>query len=183
MRGLSHPANRLRGFSTVELVVVVAIFLIVVAIAIPNAIRMLQSYRASSSARNIAGQLALTKMRAAADFTQAQLNCNFAGNSCQLQVCTTKAVTSCTTFTDEGGPVLLSQGMTFGFGSITAPAGTQTTIHNTTPILFNSRGISMGNGNDALYLTDGADDTYAVTVYASGRVAVWQYSGGAWRAL
>jgi len=173
-----------RGFSVIELAVVTAIFLIVAAIAIPTTMTALQTYRTSSSARSIASQLALAKMTAASNFTQAELNCNLAGNSCQLEVCTTKGVSSCTTFTNQGGAVLLSPGVSFGYGSITTPAGTQTTIQNTAQIVFNSRGIPVIAGaatsNDALYVTDQAGDTYAVTVYASGRVAVWRYGGGVW---
>ena len=37
--------------------------------------------------------------------------------------------------------------------------------------------------NDALYITDSNGDTYAVTVYLSGKVAVWRYTGGAWKSL
>jgi prepilin-type N-terminal cleavage/methylation domain-containing protein len=180
--------NRRRGFSLLELVMVVTITLILAAILIPNVTTFLRSYRSSSNARDIASQLALAKMSAAASFTQAELNCTLTGNSCQLAICTTKGATVCTTYTNQGGPILLSQGMSFGYGSITTPAGSQTTISNTNPIVFNSRSIPIDNtgaptGNDALYVTDSNGDTYALSVYASGRVAVWRYSGGAWKSL
>lgn len=187
---MSNSAKRMSGFSTVELVIAVGIFLVMSAVAIPNSLRMLQSYRAGSSVRSIASQLALAKMLAAQDFTQTQVSCNFATNSCQLQACTTKGVNTCTAFTSdthEGSSLILPQGLNFGFGSASTPAGTQTAIGNTTPVVFNSRGIPVDNtnaatGNDALYVTDQAGDTYAVTVYASGKIALWQYVAGAWRA-
>ena len=176
------------GFSLIEVLVSMGMFLVISALAIPNSMRVLQSYRATADARNIASQLALAKMRAASDFTQTELDCNLGANSCQLEVCTTKGTTSCTTWSAEGGAVLLSPGDSFGFGAITAPAGTQTTIQNATPILFNSRGIPIDStgaptGDEALYLTDPGGHTYAVTVNASGQVRVWQYLGNSWSGL
>lgn len=173
------------GFSMLEMAVVISILLVIAAIAVPQMDSAVQSYRASSSAHSIASQLALAKMRAADDFTQTQLNCNLAGNSCQLQVCTSKGASTCNTFSAEGGPVLLPEGTSFGFGAITTPAGTQTAIQNTAQITFNSRGIPIDNtgaltGSDALYVTDQEGDAYAVTLYASGKVETWRYSGGAW---
>jgi len=182
----SDPTNRLRGFSLLELVMVVTISLILAAIMIPNATTFLRSYRSSSNARDIASQLALAKMSAAAGFTQTELNCTLTGTSCQLEICTTKGAAVCTTYTNQGGPITLSQGMSFGYGSITTAAGSQATLQNTSPIVFNSRSIPIDNtgtptGNDAIYLTDSHGDTYAVSVYASGKVAVWRYVGSAWK--
>ena len=174
-----------RGFSTIELAIVVTIFMLIAVIALPQFMSTMRVFRASSDARSIASQLALAKMRAANGFTQARLNCNVTTNSCQLEICTSKGTSACNTFSAEGGPVLLSQGMTFGFGSITTPAGTQTSIQNTPQVLFNSRSLPVDNtgaptGNYGLYLTDQNGNNYAVTVYASGRIAVWRYGSGVW---
>jgi Tfp pilus assembly protein FimT len=178
-------ANRQTGFSTIELVIVLAIFLLLAVIAIPQAIATLRAFRASSDARSVASELSLAKMRAGDSFTQSRLNCNLAANSCQIEICTSKGASACNTFSADGGTLLLSPGMTFGFGNIAAPAGTQTAIQNTAQIVFNSRGIPVDNtgtptGNYALYLTNQAGDNYAVTVYATGRIAVWRYIGSAW---
>jgi Tfp pilus assembly protein FimT len=183
-RGTAGGAGEL-GFSTIELAIVVTIFVILAAIAIPQTITTLRAFRASSDARNIATQLALAKMRAADGFTQSRLNCNFTAKSCQLEICTTKGTSACNTFSAEGGPVLLSEGMTFGYGSITTPAGTQTSIQNTAQVLFNSRSLPVDStgtptGNYGLYLTDSTGNTYALTVYASGRIAMWRYGSGVW---
>jgi len=180
-----HRAHRTRGFSTIELAIVVTIFMLMASIVIPPAITTMRAFRALSDARSLASQLALAKMRAADGFTQARVNCDFTANSCQLEVCTSKGTSACNTFSADGGPVLLSQGMTFGFGSITTPAGTQTSIQNTAQVLFNSRSLPVDNtgaptGNYGLYLTDQYGNQCAVTVYASGRIAVWRYGSGVW---
>lgn len=173
------------GFSTGELAIVVTILLVFASLAIPASIRISRALRASTNVRAIASQLALAKMTAANGFTQSRLNCDVTARSCQLEVCTTKGTSSCNTFSAEGGPILLSDEMSFGFGSVTTPAGTQTTIQNTPQIIFNSRSLPVDStgaptGNYALYLTNPAGDKYAVTVYATGRVAVWEYRSDSW---
>jgi len=173
------------GFSSIELAIVLVIVGLVISIAIPVAISAMRALRASADARHLAGQLALAKMRAANTFSQARLNCDTTANTCQVEICTSKGASTCNTFTAEGGPVLLSTGSSFGFGSITTPAGSQTTIQNTTQIVFNSRSIPVDStgaptGDDALYITNQAGNQYAITVYASGRIAVWRYGNGAW---
>jgi Tfp pilus assembly protein FimT len=174
-----------RGFSLLELAIVITAILLILSIALPQVVTTLRTFRASSDARSIASQLALAKMRAADGFTQARLNCDLTNNSCLLEVCTSKGTGTCNTFSAEGGAITLSKEMTFGFGNITTAAGSQTSIQTTAQILFNSRSLPIDNtgavtSNDALYLTNQAGDTYAVTVYASGRIALWRYGNGVW---
>ena len=159
---------------------------IVLSIAIPAILTFTRSSRASADAKKIATQLARAKTLAAQGFTQTRLNCDLAGNSCQLEVCAVKGATECTTFGTEGGPVLLSEGTTFSFGSIRNPAGSQSIIQNTGQIVFNSRSLpidSLGasTGEYAIYITNNSN-TYAVTVDNSGRVSVWRYGNGSWTA-
>ena len=178
--------TRQHGFSTIEVAMVLVIVAIIISIAIPVILTVTRASRASSDARKIATQLALAKMRAAQGFNQTRLNCDLTGNSCQLEVCTVKGPSSCTTFGTEGGPVLLSEGTTFSFGSITNPAGSQSLIQNSGQIVFNSRslpidGLGAPTGEYAIYITNNSN-TYAVSVFSSGRVAVWRYGNGSWTA-
>ena len=175
------------GFSLVELAIVVVIILLILSMALPSVISSMRAYRASADARAIAAQLALTKMRAANAFTQARLNCDTTANTCRVETCTSKGASTCNTFTAEGETIYLSIGSSFSFGSITTPAGSQTSIQNSAQILFNSRGIPVDSsgavsGNYALYVMNPSGNQYAVTVYASGRIAVWRYGSGTWNA-
>jgi len=70
----------------------------------------------------------------------------------------------------------------FGYGSIlTTPSGTQTTIAQTTTVLFNSRGIAIDTtsfnptSNDVIYLYDKSNHYYAVSVSAGGKQTMWVY--------
>ena len=175
------------GFSLIELAIVVTIILLILSLALPSVLSSMRAFRASADARSIAAQLALAKMRAANRFTQARLNCDTTTNSCRVETCTSKDASTCNTFTAEGETINLSPGSSFSFGTITTPAGSQTSIQNSAQILFNSRSIPVDNsgavtGNYALYVMNPAGNQYAVTVYASGRIAVWRYNSGVWNA-
>jgi prepilin-type N-terminal cleavage/methylation domain-containing protein len=126
------------GFSLIELVVVIVIMLIVIAFALPNLNAMLQSYRALNDARGIAAQLSLARMRAASTSEPARLNFNPSANSYQLELCTSLCNTVSATYAIEAGAAAqnLSQGVTFGSGRVTAPAGGQTTLAQTSPIVL-----------------------------------------------
>jgi Tfp pilus assembly protein FimT len=168
------------GFSIFELIVTVGMGLVLTAITVPLLDKAAQSYKVSGTARGLASELALAKMRAGAEFTQAQLNVNVSAGSYTLQVW--NKTLSPAAFATEGGTQYLPAGAVLGFGSIaTAPPGSQTTIGQTSLILFNSRGIPVdGTGsptsNDALYVTDlQGQHIDAVTVSASGKVTIWRY--------
>jgi Tfp pilus assembly protein FimT len=174
------------GFSMLELLVVVGILMTVSAIAIPSMRKTLQNYRVLGDARGIAAQLALARMRAASDFTTARLNFNLTANTYQLEVWSKTAGA----YQAESGATSLSQGITFGFGSLTAPAGSQSTIAQPSPsqITFNSRGFSLnGSGTPiataAIYMRNTRGVVCAVSVGLAGQATAWEYDGSAWRRL
>ncbi len=176
--GLRDP----QGFSLLELNVVVGITLIVIAIGFLLVNSASKNYQLSGSAEGIANQLSLAKMRASADFTKAQLTFNLSQNSYQLETWKKGA----SAFQVEGGVLSLPPGIRFGYGAITTPAGGQSTILQTTPIRFNSRGIPIDSagvpvGNSAIYLGNEIGRYLAVTVSVSGHVKVWRYDGTAWK--
>ena len=176
-----------RGFSLIEVSIVVLIILIVAAIGIPNAVQMLRAYRLSGNARSLAHALSLARLRAGSDFTWAEIVINSAATpvSYQLNYCTTKATSSCTTFTSEGGTQYMSSGISLGFGNSTLPAGGQTAAVQTTTVIFNSRGIPVDSGgsatgNDTIYLADDRNDAYAVSVTLSGHPKIWRWARASW---
>ncbi len=178
------------GFSLVEISVVVAIFLILAGSAIPYAVEMVQTNRLLGDARSLAHELSLARLRAGTDFTWAEVAVNSAvtPNSYSLKLCTTKATSSCTTFTAEGGKQYLSSGISFGFGSSSGPAGGQTAATQTATVTFNSRGIPIDSGgsptaNDTIYLADNDGHAYAVSATLSGHIKIYHYTGGAWVSL
>ncbi len=182
-----------RGFSLIEILLVLAIMAVLAAMAVPmsgNAVRYL---RISGDARDIANALAVAKMRAAAKFTNARLIVDVSSNSYYIQTYDKTAGS----WTTETGTTTLSPYVSFGFGSVSMPpSNTQTsidqagacwntasppaTIANSSCVVFNSRGIPITGGTTAsptgdyaLYINDGTF-VYGVTVAATGFIRTWR---------
>jgi Tfp pilus assembly protein FimT len=171
---------RVSGFSALELLIVIAIGLVIVALGLPSITKTQALYRVMGDARSLAEDLTLAKMRAGANFTQERLTLNTSSGSYVLELYNK----STSAWVSDGGPQYLTSGVSFGYGSITLPAGSQSTMAQTTPIIFNSRGIPVNasnqpTGEDAFYLTN-SSGYYAVTVAMSGRIQIWKYVNSSW---
>src|SRR5262249_54481152 len=169
------------GFTSFELVIVLFLILIVTVISIPSLRRTLEAYRGSSAIHGLEGQLSLSRMRAASAFTRTKLVIDAANKTYVRQVYNKTSGM----YETEGGTQYLDQGVSFGFGSITTPAGGQTSISQTTDIIFNSRGIPITSGGTpvgtyVIYLNNNAGKYYAVSLNLTGQILTWKYSGGAW---
>jgi prepilin-type N-terminal cleavage/methylation domain-containing protein len=184
-------ASRSNGFTILETLFVVALIGIISAIAVPQLTNSLAYFKLSGDARSVSNAVAVTKMRAASNFSKTRLYVSLGGRWHRVE----KLDTSVTPnhWTVEGGQTYLSTSSTFGYGIVgSAPPNTQATINQSSVckddtgadisgtycIIFNSRGVPMdstgGSTNDgAVYLTDGTA-VYGVTVAATGMIRVWK---------
>jgi len=170
-----------RGVSLAELVLNVAIVLILASMSVPTVTRTIQTFRVQADARRLYSLLTLARMRAAANFTKGELSSSVAGGTFQVMLYNNGS----SSYVNEGGIQNLSSGNSFSYGTISAPAGTQSPISESAAIIFNSRGIPVDSGgtptgNYALYLSNGSGLYYAVTVSITGTINIWVYSGGNW---
>ena len=117
------------GFSTLEMLIVVAMSAIITAIAVPSYLNTASYLRIAGDLRALNGITAQAKMRAAADFTHARAYVNLANNTYHLEMwnkagsggngCWQTDGDTANACTAANSPVLnLSQGDTFGFGGL-----------------------------------------------------------------
>ncbi len=107
-----------RGFTVMELAVVIGLMAVISAIAMPSFISWLPSYRLSAGARQVAADLQLARMKAISQNTIYRLNF-ISGTQYQLE--------KDAGFTLESGPFTLPEGITAsptGPTSVFQPRGT-----------------------------------------------------------
>lgn len=73
--------NRSRGFSTLELLIVMMISLIIAALAIPGFNQMRRALRIAGDARDLNGAINQAKLQAAADFTESRIYLDLGANT------------------------------------------------------------------------------------------------------
>jgi prepilin-type N-terminal cleavage/methylation domain-containing protein len=184
---MRHARNE-RGFSIVEVMVVVLLVGILAAMAVPMSTNAVSGYRLRNESRAIATLVGLAKLRATANFTRARVYGDLATHRYRLELWNKTA----NQWAPEGGTTQMPTTVRFGFGTLgTPPPNTQgaigqsdacrdnggAAIANTACILFNSRGIpidSLGapQGGNAFYVTDGVG-VRATTVTATPLIREW----------
>jgi prepilin-type N-terminal cleavage/methylation domain-containing protein len=179
-----------KGYSLIEVLLVVGLIGIVSAIAAPMMGNQMKYFRLSGDARSAANSVALAKMRAASIYSRSRVYFDLTAKSFRLDVYNKATAT----WTTETGATFLSQGVRFDFAPVaTAPPSTQGTIGqaalcktnagvdilNTACIMFNSRGLPIDSTGSlppeiyAVYLTD-STAVFAVTVSSTGMVRTWR---------
>jgi prepilin-type N-terminal cleavage/methylation domain-containing protein len=189
-----HRLLGCRGYSLLEIIVVVGIIGVVSAIAIPMTANTLANFRVSGDARGAANAVALAKMRAASIFSKVRVNVKLTSNNYQLETWDPTALPAPGKWLPDGGTTALSQNVLFGFGVVAAsPAFTQgpigqapackndagtSDIAGTACVIFNSRGVPVDptgapTAVDAVYITDG-NAVYGITISATGMIRTWR---------
>ena len=196
-----QPTLSEKGFSMIELVIVLIILLVLSAMSIPGLMGLKQRYQVSGDTRGISTQLNLARMRAASGYTHARLYADLAGNTFHVEVwnkagnggsgCwqTDGDSNACT---QTSSPLtLLAPADSFGFGSISsgptaatssiaqAPTCTTgvggsspgTTISNTSCIEFNSRGYPV-DSSDTIVASDAIYVANSQNLYSAVTVPI-----------
>ena len=166
-----------KGFSLLELLIVLAIGLVIMGFSIPMIQSAMRNYTLNSAATNITRMMQLARYTAiqqgsnactvlVGNIFGADADCDGALDPNAMAI----ALPSGVSMTDAGPA---TNGMNFS----TAPVA----VADPFAITFNSRGSTTDSpAVDLVYLTGWGNFT-AVTVSGAGRARTWQYDGAAWR--
>jgi type II secretory pathway pseudopilin PulG len=179
------------GFTTIEVLVVLGVFLVLGAFTVPIVGRTLAGIRVSGDARSLSNAVSVAKIRAAAKFTKVRLFVNLAARTYHVETLDRDVVPH--HWTQEGGTSSLSYGVDFDFGPVDEPPPNSQAVIGQAPlcktddgddiagtacIVFNSRGVSVDStgaphAEGVLYIMD---DTvvYGITVAATGMLRLWR---------
>ena len=166
-----------KGFSFLELLIVISIGLVIMGFAIPMVQSALRNYTLNSAATNITRTMQLAR------YTAIQQG----SNACTVLVGNTfGADADCDGALDPNAmAVVLPSGVTM---TDTGPATTgmnfstdPTAVASPFTVTFNSRGSTTVAPTASLIYLTGWGNSTAVTVSGAGRARTWQYNGDIWR--
>ncbi len=179
----SVQKRRARGFSLIELLLAVVVIVIMLAIALPSAMRAYQTYQLASAARQVSGVVQFSRFEAIR--LNMPVNCLIQqASGSQIQIWTDSNGDGIAQPTEKqaifsGSVEPVSAGSVPGTGGLAAALGVST-ITAVNPangtITFDRRGAVRPAGFYAIYLDDAGTPSagyQAVVLLPAGAVQVW----------
>ena len=160
-----------KGFTLIEVCIVVAIIAVAAAVAIPSFIDWLPHMRLKEATRDIASNIQLTRLQAVSTNTNTSLIFTLASESYTLGTHTYSLPDS---VNFGGGPAAGNgvNGLSYAADGVSFTADT---------ITFQPNGQINNNENGAIYITnDDADEAYAIEVRTTGKVTIYYWDGSSW---
>jgi len=166
-----------RGFSLVELAVVLSVAAIMAAVSIPILSSAMQGMKLGSDAKSVATTLTYARVSAASRLTRYRMSIDPTNNQWSLlrwnRTSSTYEIEQATNTLSDG---ISNSGIRFKALSTNGPTGFPSATSTT--ITFDSRGIPM-EGAGIVYLA-GRDADFAVAISPSGKIELWRYQNSQW---
>lgn len=168
-----------RGFTLVELMMVVAVIGVLASVAAFNALEILPRHQLHSAARDFAGYLRMARKKAIFETRASEVVFDMDGNTYSVDG---RRVPYRGALDDHYGG-----GVRFGFGSATKSASSTAAKLPSSPITFqgsprrvnfNQRGLSNAG---TVYFANRRGECCAVVVSTSGRIRLRTWTGTKWR--
>ena len=177
-----------RGFTKVELLVVMSILAISASLAVPGFMSWLPNYRLKGAVRDLYSNLQLAKSSAIRDRGECAIKFDKGGNSYQVVSGGTDRLYSTTDDNVVLKTVILpdyGSGLSFGPGTATRKVGQNEPIGDSVSfpgdrVVFNSLGMTTGTLGGYAYLQNGRKRCFAVGTWSSGIVVLRKWNGSAW---
>ena len=178
-RQMAFHRGKEKGFSLLEITIVVAIMMVTIAFAFPAVQNSMRNYRLGGAVTNVTRMIQMTRYAAIRQGT----------NACTLSVGgnTLGVDANCSATVDAGDTtfIVLPDGVTLtNVGP--APAGmpfpaAPVPVAAPFAITFTPRGTKTVPPATSIFYLTGYGMTYAVTVSSAGRARGWQFDGTTWR--
>jgi prepilin-type N-terminal cleavage/methylation domain-containing protein len=156
-----------KGFSLVELMVVVAILLLLGAVSIPTLVTTYPTYKLKKSARDVCSNMRKARSIAVKQQRDVIIRFDTSQNSYSI---------------DDGPPIALDAEITYGYGNASAtPDGAGSLPSDGVgftdkSVTFNSRGLSNAN-SQFVYLQNTKNQTFAIGATTAGSVSLRKWAG------
>ncbi len=189
----SVRSERERGFTLIELVIIVAISLVMVALTGKGMMSAVDNYKVASAARQVMATVQVAHLKAPANNTRFRVTIDPTAGTWLLERCTSASPSApcnaTTGWSAEPGyvPIALPLNVRFSAAGITAIPPDQTDVTQAGDMTFNTMSmlVDMATGQPAaggrcFYIQGNTDRPAAVCSNMVGRTAFYRLSGGVW---
>lgn len=179
-----------KGFSVIEILVVLGVVFILAALTIPNFRSTSAFNRLRNSTYTLANQIEQARFRSVSELTPHRVVIDTTNNRWSLERRIDRANPASGYTTVSIGA--LEDGARYGFGSIGSTPSPMEQCGTTscapqlsTFVAFNSRGFPVDatgvpRPRNTIYLMNGQDN-FAITVSLAGSVEIWRFTNGSWQ--